>query len=97
MSFWHLFKGPSGNPSMGRTLLGLGGANGIVSPTGFELWKCWSHPELFNVTEYSLAISACMVSLSPLLLSIGSQDKGTAVARATLAMPPLSDKTEETK
>lgn len=97
MSFLKIFHGPSGQPEMGRTLLGLGGANGIISPTVFQVWASWNNPASFDIEKYCLAMSALMVSLAPLLLSIGSKDKGSAVAKVTLAQPPLSDTSKDSQ
>jgi len=87
MNWPHIFRGPTGNPEIGRTVFGLGAVNGIVSPTGLQIWAV-IHGAAFDIEKYCLAQSAMLVALAPLLFSIGSKDKDSATARQTNAQTP---------
>lgn len=93
MSAANALRGISGEFEVGRLLLAAGGASAIVFPVLFVAWDVMVMGRAFDVTAFCLAYPGGLSALvAGGVISIGSKDKSVAVARQTIAMPPLDDK-----
>jgi hypothetical protein len=92
MSLFNILKGIGGEVEIGRTLLASSGVAAIFTPIGFEAWHM-AKGGMFDVTAWCVAYPGGLAALSGVgVFSIGKKDKDVAVARQTVAQPPLDDK-----
>lgn len=92
MSALNLLKGISGEFEVGRVLLAGGGLAAIVAPIGFVAWDMAKGAH-FDVAAFCLAYPGGLgAMLASGVISIGGKDKSVAIARQTIARPPLDDK-----
>lgn len=82
MSFFDIFKGPSGNNDSARILFFIGGIAAIFAPIGFQVWAMIRH-QSWDPTAFCLAYGGL---LSGYILGggfgISTKDKGVASANA---------------
>lgn len=93
MKIFDILRGTSGDFEIGRVSLALGGFASVVTPIGFEVFEIGWNGGHFDVTAWCLAYPGGLATLvSAGIFAIGNKEKQVAVARQTVALPPLADK-----
>jgi hypothetical protein len=90
-----ILQNAAGEYETGRSLLVYGGFMAFTTPPLFMAWAMFRGQQ-YDVTAYCLAYAGLIVSLAPTVYSIGRKERDVAVARQTVAQPPLSDTSTET-
>jgi hypothetical protein len=75
-----ILKNASGEFEVGRTLLVYGGFMAFTTPPVFMAWAM-HRGQQYDITAYCLAYAGLIVSLAPVILSIGKKGKDDATAR----------------
>lgn len=93
MSAANLLKGIGGEFEIGRVLLAASGVAAIFTPIAFQLADMAHNGWHFDVTAWCLAYPGGLTALGGIgVYAIGKKDNAVALARQTVAMPPLEDK-----
>lgn len=97
MSLISIFKNVQGEWEIGRVWLSVGTGAMVVAPVVFQAIDTFKNghwdPAAF-CGGYGLGLGGLITSG---VLAIGNKDKNVAIARQTVAMPPLSDTSTEAK
>ncbi len=94
MKFRNILTNITGEPEIGRVALALGTLASVVTPVAFEVYEIGWNGGHFDVTAWCLAYPGGLVALvAGGVFAIGNKEKQVAVARQTVAQPPLDDKT----
>ena len=94
MSFSNILRSTGGEWEIGRVSLAIGGFASVITPILFEIYEIGWNGGHFDVTAWCVAYPGGLAALTASgIFVIGNKEKQVALARLTVAQPPLDDTT----